>query len=195
MLLVCCMSLKLSFSTNTAPDPEVSTLTTLTNVQNSLFVPNLGRFLNRRPTYNLTRGSTAGGSRPATAEPPVDALPITHEETEDSTGVVRPRLTHTSTISSTLSESRYAVLPHGETLYGWTPEEKAELNDLVRHMLHSKRAAFKRGMKGFGQYIRRRMCRLPRFVAVYANTFQHWDSLSPSTRFSLPCSVLPGYFS
>lgn len=40
-------------------DPEVSTLTTLTNVQNALFVPDipfLNRYYNRRPTYELTRG-------------------------------------------------------------------------------------------------------------------------------------------
>ncbi|KAK3076956.1 hypothetical protein LTS18_011559, partial [Coniosporium uncinatum] len=36
-------------------DPEVSTLSTLTNVQNSLFLPDLGRLYNRRPTYTLTQ--------------------------------------------------------------------------------------------------------------------------------------------
>jgi hypothetical protein len=83
--------------------------------------------------------------------------PMEPEETDDTQdGTARPRLTHTSTISSSLSVSRYAVLPHGESLSGWTPEEKAELNDLVRHMLHSRRAAFKRSMKGFGQYVKRR---------------------------------------
>jgi hypothetical protein len=147
-----------------ASDPEVATLSTLTNVQNSLFVPNLGRLINRRPTYNLTRRQTAVGelaeSRLATArsDNEKDFEPATEHQTygsQDSTGL-RPPLTQTSTISSTLSVSRYAVLPHGESLAGWTPEEKAELNDLVRHMLHSRRAAFKRGMKGFGQYVKRR---------------------------------------
>jgi hypothetical protein len=65
-------------------------------------------------------------------------------------------LARTSTTTSTLSNSRYAVLPHGETLQGWTDEEKVELNDLVRHMLHSRRARFKRSMKGFWQYVHRR---------------------------------------
>lgn len=41
-------------------------------------------------------------------------------------------------------------------LDGWTPAEKEELDDLVRHMLHSRRARFKRSMKGFLQYVRRR---------------------------------------
>ena len=68
----------------------------------------------------------------------------------------RRPLARTNTITSTLSDSRYAVLPYGETLEGWTHEEKEELNDLVRHMLHSRRARFKRSMKGFWQYVRRR---------------------------------------
>jgi hypothetical protein len=70
----------------------------------------------------------------------------------------RPGLDRTFTIASHLSdtEDHYAVLPHGLSLEGWSLAEKEELNDHVRHMLHSRRAAFKRGMKGFGQYVRRR---------------------------------------
>ena len=68
--------------------------------------------------------------------------------------------THTGatldTITSRVNDKYYAVLPHGVTLPGWTEEEKLELNDHVRHMLHSKRSKFKRSMKGFGQYVRRR---------------------------------------
>ncbi|KAE9973223.1 hypothetical protein EG328_004506 [Venturia inaequalis] len=142
-------------------DPEISTLSTLTNVQNSLFVPNLGSWLNRRPTYNMTRQATNAtfkSARPTTADP-------IKEESENEYRLERPNLTHSDTISSTLTESRYAVMPHGERLYGWSDEEKEELNDLVRHMLHSRRAAFKRGMKGFGQYVRKP---LGLFVTVYA---------------------------
>jgi len=51
---------------------------------------------------------------------------------------------------------QYAVLPDDENLEGWTNEEKKELDDLVRHQLHSRRARFKRSLKGFGQYVRRR---------------------------------------
>lgn len=130
-------------------------------MQNSLFVPNLGSWLNRRPTYNLTRQTTASTyktARPATA-------PTIDEEKEGDYRLERPNLTHSDTISSTLTESRYAVMPHGERLHGWTDEEKEELNDLVRHMLHSRRAAFKRSMKGFGQYVRKP---LGLFVTVYA---------------------------
>jgi hypothetical protein len=146
-------------------DPEVSTLTTLTNVQNSLFVPDLGRFLSRRPVYTLTPSTTRQPVRRASTTAHRPAAPQTGGE-EASGGPRkdprkdprRPELTHTTTIDSTLSDSRYAVLPHGRDLSGWTQAEKDELNDHVRHMLHSRRSKFRRGMKGFGQYVRRRKC-------------------------------------
>jgi hypothetical protein len=72
--------------------------------------------------------------------------------------------------TSTLSDSQYAVLPHGGTLQGWTPEEKEELDDLVRHMLHSRRARFKRSMKGFRQYIRRRKSALQSAIELFRLT-------------------------
>ena len=84
------------------------------------------------------------------------------EEAEDSgTSQIR----RSNTITSRLSESHYAALPHGRTLEGWSEEEKWELDDRVRHMLHSRRAKFKRQMKGFGQYVRRP---LGFFVTLYA---------------------------
>lgn len=70
-----------------------------------------------------------------------------------------------NTITSRLTDSHYAALPHGTNLEGWTAEEKAELDDHVRHMLHSRRARFKRRLKGFGQYVKRP---LGFFVTLYA---------------------------
>ncbi|KAF2263489.1 hypothetical protein CC78DRAFT_533914 [Lojkania enalia] len=141
-------------------DPEVQTLTSLTNVQNSLFVPNLGRFVNRRPTYVLRQAPSERASLEeinTILEPARQAeMQIREEEA--------PRLERTSTtatmttlktIDSTMSDSRFAVLPHGASLDGWTKEDKQELNDHVRHMLHSRRSKFKRAMRGFGQYVRR----------------------------------------
>lgn len=61
-----------------------------------------------------------------------------------------------SSMSSMLAGPRYAVLPEGHELEGWTQEDFIELNDHVRHMLHSRRSKFKRSMKGFGQYVRKR---------------------------------------
>lgn len=135
-------------------DPEVATLTSLTNMQNSLFVPNLP-FLNRRPTYNLRRHDSemqelfqikaaAQQSQPE----PLCGPKLKRTETEGTTATFM-------TIDSQLSESRYAVLPDGASLEGWSKEDKKEVNDHVRHMLHSRRSKFKRTMKGFGQYVRR----------------------------------------
>ncbi|OTA69591.1 hypothetical protein K449DRAFT_322672, partial [Hypoxylon sp. EC38] len=105
-------------------DPQVSTLNNVTNIQNSLFVPSLGRFINRRPTYQLS------------IEP--EEPTVNEERSEEE------RFTF-----------EHAVLPDGVYLEGWTDEEKAELNDYVRHMLHSRRSKFKRSMKAFGQYVRK----------------------------------------
>ena len=130
-------------------DPEIATLSTLTNVQNSLFIPNLGGLLNRRPTYTFTRDQSAISERDTDTSA---------EQTETEDDGERPCLGRSITITSQLpeAEDHYAVLPHGIKLKGWSSAEKRELNDHVRHMLHSRRAAFKRSMKGFGQYVRRR---------------------------------------
>ena len=131
----------------------------MTNLQNSLFVPNLP-FLNRRPTYNLRRA-------PSETESLEEINRILGPANAAQTGAdmqMPPRLQRTTTegttatlatIDSRLSESRYAVLPQGTSLEGWSKHDKAEVNDHVRHMLHSKRSKFKRSMRGFGQYVRK----------------------------------------
>lgn len=77
------------------------------------------------------------------------------EPSHDAIAPLHPTIQRSATITSRLSESHYASLPHGRTLDGWTAAEKQELDDRVRHMLHSRRSKFKRTMKGFGQYVRR----------------------------------------
>ena len=165
-------------------DPEVRTMSTLTNLQNSLFIPDLGRLVDRRPAYDLTRRTTE--SRPQTAkpdrltrqrtdtrasqqEPPTFLMTPPSQEQPDVEGEATEqqikRTESKMSISSELSESRYAVLPHGVSLEGWSKEDVAELNDHVRHLLHSRREGFKRGMRGFRQYISRP---LGLFVFLYA---------------------------
>lgn len=134
-------------------------MTSLTNLQNSLFVPNLP-FLNRRPTYNLRRA-------PSETESLEEINRILGPANATQTGAdmqMPPRLQRTATegttatlatIDSRLSESRFAVLPQGTSLEGWSKHDKSEVNDHVRHMLHSKRSKFKRSMRGFGQYVRK----------------------------------------
>jgi hypothetical protein len=70
---------------------------------------------------------------------------------------VRPSIEHTLTsVIGEGEEPRFAVLPEGSNLAGWSPEEIEELNDHVRHMLHSRRSKFKRSMKGFRKYVSKR---------------------------------------
>ncbi|KAI0096352.1 hypothetical protein GGR51DRAFT_31482 [Nemania sp. FL0031] len=130
-------------------DPEVSTLNNVTNIQNSLFVPSLGRFLNRHPTYNLTRAPGRDVTRPTPSGPPRGSFqqgPRAEDQDYEF-------------------NFNHAVLPDGVSLEGWTTEEMAELNDHVRHMLHSRRSKFKRTMKAFGKYVQKP---LGFFVTLYA---------------------------
>jgi hypothetical protein len=114
-----------------------------------LFVPDLGKLLNRRPTYTL--------SRLPEAETSLEGEQIGREKIEEEDNTTESRLSLTSLTSRLDDEpEHYAVLPHGEKLHNWTPEEVDELNDHVRHMLHSKKEKFKRGMKGFKQYCSKR---------------------------------------
>lgn len=164
----------------------MQTLTSLTNLQNSLFVPNLGRFVNRRPTYNLQRAPSEVQSledintilapaREAQAEA------VTEAGAPPRSSPPRPQRTESAvtmatlaTIDSRLSDSRYAVLPHGASLEGWSKEDKQEMNDHVRHMLHSRRSKFKRSLRGFGHYVSRRESRCPGLhIALLINT-QRW---------------------
>lgn len=153
-------------------------MTTLNNVQNSLFVPDLGRFLNRKPTYELYGNKEIQAETEKEAKEVLDILDNLPEEVRpgDSqeeldaaaglAGLRRTSTTHTlDTINSRLSESRYAVLPHGYTLDNWTQEDKDLLNDHVRHLLHSKREKFKRQARAFKNYVRKP---LGLFVTVYA---------------------------
>jgi hypothetical protein len=143
-------------------DPEVSALTTLNNVQNSLFLPNLPWLYNRQPTYDLVQSaSESSDEEMGTARRPQshDRLPGM-TRTGEANQAARGQLSRTNTIDSTLSTleegpgHHFAVLPHGTSLPGWSDEEKAALDDHVRHLLHSRRAKFKRSMRGFGRYCR-----------------------------------------
>ena len=148
----------------------MATLSTLTNVQNSLFVPDLGRWTNRRPTYTLNTRQSNQQLRtvpPPASAPKDEATRVQDEVDEAAAERVLERAQSVDSFDSNISESRYAVLPHGVRLEGWTDSEKAELNDHVRHLLHSRRAAFKRSMRGFGQYVRRPM---GLFVTLYATS-------------------------
>ncbi|KAK3937050.1 hypothetical protein QBC46DRAFT_393733, partial [Diplogelasinospora grovesii] len=119
-------------------NPKVATLSSITNIQNSLFVPSLGKWVNRRPTYDLSQLLTAPGAYPESTEN------VTKEETSDEGE--RPAAGRVHSLSS-------------------REEDIKLLNDRVRHMLHSRRSKIKQSFKGFLQYARRP---LSFFVTVYA---------------------------
>ncbi|ESZ92496.1 hypothetical protein SBOR_7121 [Sclerotinia borealis F-4128] len=165
-------------------DPEISTLTSLTNIQNSLFIPSLGNLFNRNPTYNLTRNDLARRPTNDLSRRPTNLTEIPIAEDPEPQGESkqtfprperpRPRPQRQDTGAFTLTESishpdeevpHYAIVPEGINLEGWSPADKEELNDHVRHLLHSRREGFKRNMKGFGQYVRKP---LGFFVTLYA---------------------------
>lgn len=138
-------------------------MSTLNNVQNSLFIPHLGTWVNRMPTYTIS---------PPEAESPEEEETTTTDDADDQSEASKrdsirrtatlDRLRSVSTLSSILEDPRFAILPEGSTLDGWTKADVAELNDHVRHMLHSRRSKFKRAMKGFGKYVSKRECQKPR---------------------------------
>lgn len=112
-------------------------------------MPNLGGFINRMPTYTITRPLADEEQTSSTDEGESDGDKL--KERPDL-AQLRPF----TSMSSVLVGPRYAVLPEGHALENWTKEDFMELNDHVRHMLHSRRSKFKRAMKGFGQYVRKR---------------------------------------
>jgi hypothetical protein len=142
----------------TCVDPQVSTLSTLTNVQNSLFVPSLGKMVNRRPAYTISAEPEELHRLQKLKASLKDVSATLKDRAHDKIDKLlgRPVLRRIPSISSNLTESHYAVLQHGENLDGWTFEEKELLDDMVRHSLHSRRAKVKRSLKGFTQYVRRR---------------------------------------
>ncbi len=68
----------------------------------------------------------------------------------------RPPVERSHSITSVMTDSHYAVLPHGMNLEDWTEEDKEALDDHVRHMLHSRRSKFNQRMKAFGKYVSKR---------------------------------------
>ncbi|KAL2259931.1 hypothetical protein VTK26DRAFT_6232 [Humicola hyalothermophila] len=125
-------------------DPEVATLSSITNIQNSLFVPSLGKWVNRRPTYDLSLHPPVPGAFPGSKE---DVT--TKDRAEGGDLAAGPR---SPSLSSVLSQPQYAILPKDASLEGWLEEDIKLLNDYVRHMLHSRRSKIKQRLKAFVKY-------------------------------------------
>ena len=114
----------------------MSTLTTLNNVQNSLFIPNLGPFYRRQPTYNLTPSATepsvdeeAGIARRDQAHSDKEAVAEGEPQKPERPADLHRINTISSVLTGVSEGHNYAVLPHGVSLPGWTDEEKAALDE------------------------------------------------------------------
>ena len=129
---------------------------------------------------------------PEAPPPPEEPAPEELEGLDEEQKAARRRQRLTS-ITSRLDDDHFAVLPHGEQLQGWSSEDVAELNDHVRHMLHSRREKFKRGMKGFWQYVRKRKSISPLYDTAADLSIQHLDFVSHFTQLSSPSLALRGY--
>ncbi|KAK4462886.1 hypothetical protein QBC42DRAFT_325895 [Cladorrhinum samala] len=141
-------------------DPEVATLSSITNIQNSLFLPSLGKWVNRRPTYDLSHLPPMPGAFPPSKEDIAAAEEGLHQEKQYPPGQQGQQQTGTPVRSPSLtsvlsSEPQYAILPNNASLEGFSEEDVKLLNDYVRHMLHSRRSKIKQRFKAFGKYCRR----------------------------------------
>jgi hypothetical protein len=95
---------------------------------------------------------------------PENIRPGSWQENDQASLVPRRTISRAS-ITSQLSASHFAVLPHGVSIDDWSKEDRDLLNDHVRHLLHSRKEKFRRSMRAFRNYVRKP---LGLFVTVYA---------------------------
>jgi hypothetical protein len=226
----------------------VSTVSTLSNLQNSLFLPDLGNLYNRMPTIDLSRrrrnkarpdeykmrevphvsafaeadevaaqtaaeaaaaqdaSSTTGptdphrdAAWPAAGSP--DNSPEIPTKAPPQPWVTRHASASSSSVASTVEEGgaedasegcedevrrrerlmrststvrgEYAVLPAGLAWDDWSEEEKAELDDHVRHLMHSRRERVRRRLRGFRKFVSRPLGFL---ITLYAVLITFWGA-------------------
>lgn len=88
--------------------------------------------------------------------PEAEPSPTTSEPAElPSREGEKPEAPPVERIPSKMEDGFYAVRPQGISFADWSDEDLDELNDHVRHMLHSRQSAMHRRLKAFGQYVRR----------------------------------------
>lgn len=71
-------------------------------------------------------------------------------------------------------KGKYFVLPSSLVdMSDWTEQEKADLDDYVRHLMHSKKEIFRRKLRGFRKYV---STPLGAFVTIYASLLTFWGA-------------------
>ncbi|KAL8278272.1 hypothetical protein RQP46_009304 [Phenoliferia psychrophenolica] len=175
-------------------DPEVGTLTTLSDVQNSLFVPDLGRWVDRTRYLRLTKppstevladGSPSSSS--SSTPPPLPGSPLKAPATipeeegrspEDDAELAIAHEAHDGPdcpeCPHIIARGKYLVMPEGLVDWEhWDDKDKEELDDYVRHLLHSKKWKARRTWQGFKQYFK---TPLGAFVTIYASLLTFWGA-------------------
>lgn len=165
-------------------DPEVQALNTLGDIQNTWFIPNTGLF-DRTRKIQLTKPpsvpDTAIPSRvnntyadvdaelSAIAEkdeskslPPVPAPPSPAEVDGQVKGPAQPVDTSVEKLAEhRVVRGEYFVLSSKIVdMSDWTEQEQADLDDYVRHLMHSRKEKLRRNRRAFGKYVRTRKWRL-----------------------------------
>lgn len=108
-------------------------------------------------------GQTSEGEGEVTSEKPLPSKPLPPSASELE-GRVKEPSTAVDTEELILAnqkyvKGRYFVLPSKLVdMTDWTDQEKADLDDYVRHLMHNKKEIFRRRMRGFGKYVRTREC-------------------------------------
>lgn len=135
-----------------------------------------------------TGTATGTGARPEEKEekelpgPPVPPHDGLEGEDEGGDGGSTPTQVDTLLIGQTkMTKGNYFVLPTKLVdMSDWTEQEKADLDDYVRHLLHSKKEKFKRRMRGFGKYVRtRKFIFSPSFFFFFLSTLSSfWENFS-----------------
>lgn len=103
--------------------------------------------------------AAAGGEEGREKPLPGPPAPLTQAEQD---GEVQGPATAIETEELVLADQkyvkgRYFVLPSKLVdMTDWSDQEKADLDDYVRHLMHNKKEIFRRRMRGFGKYVRTR---------------------------------------
>ncbi|EPQ28066.1 uncharacterized protein PFL1_04393 [Pseudozyma flocculosa PF-1] len=152
-------------------DPEISTVTTLQNVGNSIFFPPIPMLYSRRPTINLPSGAPRRPSISRTQTAPdvspsqearrgSDPYALGGPLAPQRSSLRRNTLTRMSSLMSFGAGKPAAPEVSDEEkrkhISEWADMDEAERNELDEHveMLLTKKAKFKRAMRGFGKYVR-----------------------------------------
>ncbi len=163
-------------------DPEVATVTALQNVGNSIFFPPIPKLYNRRPTISLPTAARA---------PPPSPSPEAERETREGdiemgvAGSARDEggfsgLRRVTSFASLVPRRKKRAAPSTEQerrkhIREWAEMDEDERNELDEHvhLLLTKKARFKRAMRGFGRYVR-----TPHglIITVYAFSITFWGT-------------------